>query len=86
MNDKEKTEELQKELLRIKEKIEEKMGENEPAPFTMDPSYFELMRHHHRKKIEKLDDADNYRFVPLDKVLRILIDKINEIIDILNTL
>ena len=86
MKGKEKTEELQKELLRIKEKIEEKMGGNEPAPFTMDPSYFELMRHHH-KRIEKIKiDKDEFKSLTLEEALNILIDKINEIIDILNTL
>jgi len=86
MKGKEKTEELQKELLRIKGKIEKKMRENEAAPFTMDPSYFELMKRHH-KRIEKIKiDKDEFKSLTLEEALNILIDKINEIIDILNTL
>jgi len=84
MKGKEKTEELQKELLRIKEKIEEKMGGNEPAPFTMDPSYFELMRHHH-KRIEKINDKFFANWSQNDR-WETIVDKINEIIDIVNSL
>ena len=62
------------------------MREDEPAPFTMDPNYFELMRRHH-KRIEKIKiDKDEFESLTLEEALNILIDKINEIIDIVNSL